>query len=340
MPLNKEIILAIDGGGTKTDLAAGEGNGRIDFLVSGPSTNLKSRPENTVKADLYRMLDSLFLESDYSKEAITAISVAAAGGDRLEDQVRWREWFLDYGIKPRDITVMNDCLAPLTAATKRKEGLVLIAGTGSIAYYFKKDGRAIRAGGWGYLLGDEGSGYDIGNRALRRVLESHDGRRKGGEALCASVLTHFGLEGPMELITYVYEANYPREAIAGLGRKVIELAEAGNDDALAIMAEAIQELERLLSAIYAVDAKSRNGSLVISGGLFQSIFFRQAFESSIRKAGHQQAVILSHYPPVIGAYMCALLEKMDHISDEIEENIAKSWQAAKTIKIDGGLVDE
>ena len=340
MPLNKDIILAIDGGGTKTDLAAGDINGNIGFLVSGPSTNLKSRPAAKVKDDLFRMLDSLFRNMAVSSNDIAGVSVAAAGGDRPEDQAKWKEWFHQYGIRPKTMTVMNDCLAPLAAATKKREGLVLIAGTGSIAYYFKKNGETIRAGGWGYLLGDEGSGYDIGNRALRRVLKEHDGRRYDGGALSLPVLEHFGLEHPMELITHIYEASYPREAIAGLGRVVIELASTGNKDALEIMMEAIRELEMLLSAIHAKDEESKNSSLVISGGLFQSAFFKQAFESSIKGTRAVQTIVHSDYSPVIGAYICALLELFGDIPDKVEKSMDVSWQTAKRIKIDGGLDNE
>lgn len=340
MLLNKEIILAIDGGGTKTVLAAGDASGHILSMVHGPSTNLKSRPYELVKEDLFQMLDSLFHEADFSVEEIAGVSVAAAGGDRPEDQAKWKEWFQLYGIKSKAVMVMNDCLAPIAAATKNREGLVLIAGTGSIAHYFKKDGSSIRAGGWGYLLGDEGSGYDIGNHALRRVLKYHDGRSYEGDALCASVLEHFGLKHPMELITHIYEASYPRKIIAGLGRRVIELAMSGNREALDIMTLAIRELESLLSAIHEKDEESRNSPLVISGGLFQSDFFKQAFESTIRRAGVIQTIIHPDYPPVIGAYICALLERIGHIPIKIEKNITKSWQAANRIKIDGGLDDE
>ena len=91
MPLNKKVILAIDGGGTKTDLAAGDINGNIGFLVSGPSTNLKSRPAAKVKEDLFRMLDSLFRNMAVSSSDIAGVSVAAAGGDRPEDQAKWKE---------------------------------------------------------------------------------------------------------------------------------------------------------------------------------------------------------------------------------------------------------
>lgn len=340
MLLNKEIILAIDGGGTKTDLVAGDTNGHILFMVSGPSTNLKSRPAAMVKEDLFRMLDSLFKKNEFSLDEIAGVSVAAAGGDRPEDQDKWKEWFDVYGIKPKIMTIMNDCLAPLAAATKGKEGVVLVAGTGSIAYYFKEDGGTIRAGGWGYLLGDEGSGYDIGNQALRRVLKHHDRRRMKGDELSASVLEHFGLKHPMELITHIYEASYPRESIASLGKRVVELASKGNDDALDIMMAAICELEGLLSAIHEQDEDSMNSSLVISGGLFQSAFFKQAFESSVRSKGMIQPIIHPVYPPVIGAYMCALIDQKGCIPEKTETNIARSWQNANTIKIDGGRDDE
>ena len=128
--------------------------------------------------------------------------------------------------------IVNDALIALVAgdggsvAPTRAQGfgeadagVVLVSGTGSIAYGVNRHGVAARAGGWGSSLGDEGSGYWIGRRALAAVVRDADGRGPR-TALTPMVLAHFDLERPEQLVAEIYDNVTGRRAIASLGATV------------------------------------------------------------------------------------------------------------------------
>jgi N-acetylglucosamine kinase-like BadF-type ATPase len=106
----------------------------------------------------------------------------------------------------------------------------------------------VRAGGWGHLLGDEGSGYDIGVQALRLATQTADGRAQANDVL-AAILAHWQLDNPNQLIGYVYRAERTRAEIAALAQPVAALAAAGDGAAQHIMASAAHELARLIVAV-------------------------------------------------------------------------------------------
>lgn len=329
MPLNNEWYIAFDGGGTKTECLIGDSRGRILATAKGSSTNLKSRPPEKVKEEIYHLLDELFQLANIWKNQIKGVFVSTAGGDREEDRKRWEQWILAYGIKPNKLSIANDAVAALAAGSKAKNGIVLIAGTGSIAYSVN-DGleKPIRVGGWGYLLGDEGSGYDIGNKALRIILRSHDGRDDKHEKFSEYILEQIGLKNPEQLITFLYEDSYPRKLIASIARHVISLAEQREPTAKAVIQQAIDQLVELVVPLIRHD--DIHSPLVVSGGLFLSPYFKQTFEKSMQLKGFTLPIISPQYPPVVGAYMSALIQGGEMITDKVENNINQSWNRAYT----------
>ncbi|KAA0548416.1 hypothetical protein FZW96_07530 [Bacillus sp. BGMRC 2118] len=339
MPLNSDMFIGFDGGGTKTTCVIGDASGRIIGSAVGDSTNLKSRPEKVVREVIHDLMAEVLKLGNASVDQLTGVFVSTAGGDREEDRKRWTQWILDFGVNPKQINVENDAVGALASGTKAKNGIVLIAGTGSIAYSVRSDiGKTTRVGGWGYLLGDEGSGYSIGNHALKMILRSFDGRDEKKEAITEHILNHLGLERPEQLITFIYEDPYPRKVIASIAKHVIFLAEQNEQHATVIIQHAMDQLIELVSSIVRQDEVHATLPLVISGGLFQSAYFRKVFEQSMRMKGYTLPIIVPKYPPVVGAYMCALLQNDLIITDEIEQNITNSWDRALTLcNTDGGI---
>jgi N-acetylglucosamine kinase-like BadF-type ATPase len=323
VPLNNDLYLGFDGGGTKTVCVLGDGKGRILAAAAGPSTNLKSRPAEQVEQTIKDLLAQVLPED----VPIKSVHVSTAGGDRPEDQSRWKNWLLDYGLNPAHIAVENDAVGALAAGTGSKTGTVLIAGTGSIAYSIRGDlAMPIRVGGWGYLFGDEGSGYEIGSKALQKIACFHDGREEEDKAFINHILAQLGLSSPAELITFIYENSYPRQVIALIAKFVLELAQRGNPTAKNLINDAANALTQLVFAIYRNDFKSAEYPLVVSGGLFESDFFKKQFETMMTIAGFEQTIIVAQYPPVIGSYICALLQDSKELTEEIEQNIRTTWE--------------
>ncbi|MFO1442358.1 hypothetical protein KDN24_03785 [Bacillus sp. Bva_UNVM-123] len=327
MLLNSDLFIGFDGGGTKTICIIGDSQGRIIASAIGASTNLKSRPEEKVKEVIYQLLDELLQSDQIQMERIKGVFVSTAGGDREEDRKRWQQWIVEYGIKPYKLSVANDAVAALAAGTKGQNGIVLIAGTGSIAYSVS-DGlsKPIRVGGWGYLIGDEGSGYHIGNEALRMITRSYDGIEDKREAFTKDILEKMGLETAEQLITFIYEDPYPRKLIASIADHVITLAERDEPHAAGIIQSAIEQLVHLVIAIMNKDKESLDYPLVISGGLFQSDYFRMGFEQTLRLKGCSLPIILPKYPPVVGSYMSAIIQSGKTITANMEQNIDHFWR--------------
>src|SRR5207237_4016708 len=129
----------------------------------------------------------------------------------------------------------------LVAGAGNEPGIVVIAGTGSIVYGRNAQHVAARAGGWGHILGDEGSGYWIGREALAAVMRADDGR--GPETrLTGDVLEHFNITSTSQLPRIVYDRELPRMSVAALGPIVQQAREQGDVVAMRILEHAADEL--------------------------------------------------------------------------------------------------
>src|SRR5687768_18407090 len=154
-----------------------------------------------------------------------AICLGTAGVDREDDAEAVRGIMRRIGFKTRTL-VVNDALIALVAGAGDRPGVVVVAGTGSIAYGRDAAARAARAGGWGYLLGDEGGGFWIGRAALAAVVRPFDGRGPR-TLLTGMVLEQMRLASPTELIHEIYFRDLQRHAIAGLAALVQQATYAG-----------------------------------------------------------------------------------------------------------------
>ncbi len=136
--------------------------------------------------------------------------------------------------------VVNDALIALQAGVGAAEGIVIVAGTGSIAYGCDRHGHAVRSGGWGYVLGDEGSGYWMGRLALRAIVREVDGRGQP-TSLTPRVLAHFGVARPEELLHTVYRHDFTPAAVAALATHVQHAHDEGDAVATAILDRGARE---------------------------------------------------------------------------------------------------
>lgn len=172
-------------------------------------------------------------------------------------------------IQARHLIVENDGFAALLGATGGDAGILVIAGTGSIAFGVNQAGETARAGGWGHRVGDEGSGYWIGKQAVTAVLKAADGR---GEPtmLTGLLLPHFGVNRVEELFNWMYGPAYAVEKVGELSPLVSQAAEAGDRVAGAILRAAGEEL--FLAARAVMDRlamKDQPFKMILQGGVLQ-----------------------------------------------------------------------
>lgn len=148
MPLNRQYIIGVDGGGTRTRAVIGTRKGEVLAFVEGAGTNIKSTPPDEVRLHIIKLLATLLQKIDATNNDIAAVCLCVAGGDRQLDKERWEQWisFL-FPASSCKITITNDAVAALTSGTFTQQGLVVIAGTGSIVYAVGKNHQVSRVGG-------------------------------------------------------------------------------------------------------------------------------------------------------------------------------------------------
>ena len=203
----KRYVVGVDGGGTKTHA----------ILVGLDGTVLAESfggPSNLQKVGLEKAADALFsaiLECcknvKCAPEDVQSIVLGVSGAGRPADKAVLVEKLHALGVRRKfpvnNIVVETDARIALEAAFAGGPGIVLIGGTGSIALYRTEDGKLLRAGGWGNIIGDEGSGYAIARDALNAVMRQHDGRSEK-TLLTKKALQHFSVEQVDHLITKIY----------------------------------------------------------------------------------------------------------------------------------------
>jgi N-acetylglucosamine kinase len=258
-------VLGIDAGGTKTMCYLADADGTIVGEGRGGGANLQAHGELQVEKVLHSAI-----EDAYGDRAIlpAAVCLGVAGVDRAEDDRIVRGIMRRLGFRSRTL-VVNDALVALVAGVGDQSGVVLIAGTGSIAYGVNPAGYAARSGGWGYVLGDEGSGYWIGRKALAAAVREADGRGPRTR-LTPLILEHFNLTQAAGLVREVYDKGLQRPAIAALG-PIVERARADGDVVAAeILRIASQELARAAaSVIERLEMRGHAFQTVLAGGMFR-----------------------------------------------------------------------
>ncbi len=257
-----QAVIGIDGGGTATRaLVLDERGKELGRAEGGPA--LIDRPGSPIDIEAVAATVQRAAAAAGVELPAAALCAGFAGVGR-ELERRAVEEALTGRLAAR-ARVITDAEAAHSDAFGDGPGLLVIAGTGSMALGRAEDGREARTGGWGLLLGDEGSGYDIGLSGLRAAARAADGRGKTTELL-ARLMAELGLARPEELIPWA--ARAPKTAIAALAPTVCELAIAGDEVAAEIVAAAVASLAAHVDALLArLGPWSSPPSLAFAGGL-------------------------------------------------------------------------
>ncbi|HJU44731.1 MAG TPA: BadF/BadG/BcrA/BcrD ATPase family protein, partial [Vicinamibacterales bacterium] len=237
-------VLGIDAGGSKTVALLANGDGEIIGEGRAGGANLQTEGELQVEKVLHAVIDRATEGQPVQPEAVC---LGIAGVDRESDARVIREIMRRLGFRSNTL-IVNDALIALVAGAGASPGVVVISGTGSIAYGVSHRGVAARAGGWGPTLGDEGSGYWIGRRALEAVVRDVDGRGPRTQ-LTPRVLDFFSLPRPELLISEIYHQPQGRRAIASLAPVVDQARADGDVVAAEIMVDAADELAKAASSV-------------------------------------------------------------------------------------------
>lgn len=298
-------VLGIDAGGTKTVCLLADESGRIVAEARGPGANLQAAGELEVEKVLHQVMDEAI---GHHPIVPAAICLGMAGVDREDDAAVVRGIMRRIGYKAR-VVVTNDALVALVAGAGHGPGVVVIAGTGSIAYGRNREHRAARAGGWGYVLGDEGSGYWIGRLALRAVVREADGRGRS-TALTPRILAHYDVGRPQDLVHEIYYRPLRPSAIASLARHVQEARDEGDAVATNILESGARELVACAaSVVRQLDLRDEAFPFVLAGGIFHAVpWLATTLVGRLPDVAPRCRVDLLLHEPATGAVSVALAE--------------------------------
>jgi N-acetylglucosamine kinase-like BadF-type ATPase len=204
------------------------------------------------------------------ESGISAAVFGLSGVDGPEDQAAFSTWLQKMGC-PYKFIICNDSELVL-GGTPEGWGVALISGTGSICVGRSKDRHTMRVGGWGHLLGDEGSGFSMAAEALKLATQAADGRR-GAPTLLHAALDHWHLNAPKDLINVIYRAETTSEDVASFATRVLDLASRNDPAAKAIADRAASALAEHVEAV--VDKLNlKNPPLALAGRMVRMSFKR------------------------------------------------------------------
>lgn len=273
--------LGIDGGGTKTKACIKDANGRVIYKgVSGPSSI-----DTVSLSDSMKVIQGTYKTfMDEHKEAyFQRICIGLGGIVSKEDKAKVRTFAKSLpGITSKTkIDIKNDMEIALGSGLLFEEGIVLICGTGSVAYGKSISGLNHKSGGWGFKEGDLGSSYDLGLKALKHVIRAYDGR-DDVTLFSKAVAKHIKFKTASDYIDILDKRYLDRTWIASLAPLVTKYALKNDQNALSIIERAVFDLTDLISAVYK-KLEDKPYRIVIVGSLghakgFKSVLYQKILD--------------------------------------------------------------
>jgi N-acetylglucosamine kinase-like BadF-type ATPase len=278
-----EYVIGIDGGGTKTVLKISDLMGNLLGTYEGGPCNLNSTSAENVE----KMLKELIISSVEDKSLLLkdcrgiCIGTAGAGRDREKSIIQNIIRALGYSGK---LIVTDDAVTALYGGCGKGEGIILISGTGSICFGINASGEKCRVGGWGHIIGDEGSAYHIAVKILNSVMKSFDGREEE-TVLRELVIERLKLNKVEDLIEYVYRKGNGKNEIAALALILSEACSRVDKTALRIAEEAAADLFNHVKVVVdKLNLQEKEANLVTNGSVInKNSYIRSQFEKLVNK---------------------------------------------------------
>lgn len=276
------MFLGVDGGQSSTTALIGDENGRVFGRGRGGPCN---QPGS---------LQSALQEAGALEARVEAACFGMSGGPRDKEALA-RELVI-----AGRYLFTHDAQIALTGAAAGEPGIIAIAGTGSIAFGKNGEGRTARAGGWGYLFGNEGGGLDLVKQALRAVLRNEEGWGPP-TALRGALLNATGTGNANDLMHRFYTEEYSRARVASFAQLVDEVAQAGDQVARDVLTAAAQSLAIFTAAVRAQLFEDEEPvQISYAGGVFKSALVLERFRM-ILELEDGTRVVPPQYGPAAGA---------------------------------------
>lgn len=312
---NNKYFLGVDGGGTKTTAVVFNEKGEFLGKACGESINYYSVGIDNARKAMAEIINEL----PVSEFDCAVIGMSALAERATVDEI---ERFCGGIIKSNKIIMDSDLFVALETMETEGECAVVISGTGSMAVCRNADGSIGHAGGFGYILGDEGSGYSIGMNGIKTAVRAAENCIPSTE-LTNKCIEYFSVNNIYDLIDLFYEKTVSRKDIAAFAKEVLVCAESGDKTAL----EIIKNEANLLSQTTLSLLKDKKSTTPVGlwGGVFQhNNIFRNDFINRLSENGFNDVKLLS-FTPEIGAILSCYRNSGIEIVDNIKDSIKRTY---------------
>ena len=286
-------VIGVDGGGTKTETVAYdlEGN-KLTSILTGFGNLVNGKDEA-----LRNILDGIKqIFEKHGKDNVKGIYLGLAGSEvGFNADIVYESVKKEFSVES---IVMNDSELALKALLRGEDGILAIAGTGSIAFGLN-NGVQWKSGGWGHLLGDEGSAYKIAIEGLKHMIYENDNNMELG-ALSRELLTALEVEKVDDIIGFVYSST--KDEIAKLAQIISKLAEKGDEKSLSIMVSEGELLGETTRQVFSKLGFESCSVGLVGGVVRKSKIFRDAYESYLREKVNIVSFIDDDVSPAKGAF--------------------------------------
>jgi N-acetylglucosamine kinase len=273
------LFLGVDGGQSSTTVLIGDESGRVlGAGEAGPCNHAgaaegRARFERAINQGLNAACAQAGLDAATVRFESACLGMSGGPDDK--------QAILAATLRAEQLMVTTDAAIALSGATATGQGIAAIAGTGSIAFGRNAEGRTARAGGWGYVFGDEGSGFDIARQALRAALRMEEGWGPP-TSLRHALLDATGSQTANQVLHLFYTAEWPRSRVAALAPLADAAAAGGDAVAMVILNRAAVELAMLVAVIRPQLWKPGDALDVAHiGGVFQSATVLERFRTLV-----------------------------------------------------------
>jgi N-acetylglucosamine kinase-like BadF-type ATPase len=294
------LFLGIDGGGSKTSCVIGDERSLLGTGTSGGS-NVVRVGQCQARESLHAAIGQACAAANVAPKQIKKTCVGIAGGARPEIAGIVRRLLSEF--VSGEVEVVGDMVIAMEAAFSGDPGVIVISGTGSIAYGRTSKSETARAGGWGYAISDEGSGHWIGRSAVAACIRTYD-EANCTNVLLESIMRSWGVTTREQLV--VTANTSPPPDFAALLPVVLSAADAGDATAGTVLTQAGAELSNLAKIVIGRLFANAAVSVAVAGGVFcNCAVVRQIFAESVLAVYPQASVNAVVIDPVKGALKLA-----------------------------------
>lgn len=317
--LSQKLLIGIDGGGTHSTAVAAWPDGRIAAVTAGGGLNFHNSGVAAVRQRLEAMVADLCRQCG-AEAAEVCVGMSALDAPADDATLRL---FCGGMFTPGQLDLQSDAYIALMGFTLGKPGVIVICGTGSMLLMLDAQGNQHAAGGWGYLLGDAGSGYTLAREGLLAVIDATEGTGPA-TPLTADALSYFDADVPRSLINRIYAPDATPAGMAGFARHVLTRAQEGDAVAQGILSRNMARLAR--SAARLIASAPEADRVGLYGGVFQhSELARALFTQALHNLAPDAQVCSLAYPPELGA-LIHLFKKQGRLTNEVLAAMKSSYQ--------------